>query len=239
MDETQDVGLEGAENTKSPVSTKQPIESAPHQSQEFLELRKQLELTRSELKGLQSRQDKETNEVQRFMGEVKKRMASGMSLEEAEKAVVADEQAAKKDDLLLKIAQKVGVLDQPSAPPAGNGNTPTIDTASVLSKYELDGSDPEVIEKVLRGKFNSPADAELAALRIAYQRAKPNQPSPSAAPSLVGSTPQQTSGEKSLLAEFEKENAKIPRGAGFIYQRSELKKKYREAARRQGFTLNI
>lgn len=192
MDDTQDVGLEGAENTNSQVSAKQPIEGAPQQSQELLEIKKALELTRSELKGLQSRQDKETNEVQRFMGEVKKRMAKGMSLEEAEQAVVADEQAAKKDDLLFKIAQKVGVLDSPSDNPAGNGQTPTFDVASTLSKYELEANDPEVIERILRGNFKTPEDAELAALRLAYQRAKPNQPSPSAAPPLTGSVPRES-----------------------------------------------
>ena len=204
MDDTQDVGLEGAENTNSQVSAKQPIEGAPQQSQELLEIKKALELTRSELKGLQSRQDKETNEVQRFMGEVKKRMAKGMSLEEAEQAVVADEQAAKKDDLLFKIAQKVGVLDSPSDKPAGNGQTPTFDVASTLSKYELEANDPEVIERILRGNFKTPEDAELAALRLAYQRAKPNQPSPSAAPTQVGK-PIAPAGLDELTKQYQKD----------------------------------
>ena len=197
MDETQDVGI-GAEGTTTPPVSK-PIESAPQQSQELLEIKKALELTRSELKGLQSRQDKEQNEVQRFMGEVKKRMAKGMSLEEAEQAVTAENQAAQKDELLYKIAQKVGVLDSPSTPaPAGNGQGQTVDVASTLSKYGLNENDPDVAAELA-----SERDVEKAALRVALKRSKQPTPDASASSSVTGNAPP-VSNDGELVAELQK-----------------------------------
>lgn len=195
MDETQDVGI-GAEGTTTPPVSK-PIESAPQQSQELLEIKKALELTRSELKGLQSRQDKEQNEVQRFMGEVKKRMAKGMSLEEAEQAVTAENQAAQKDELLYKIAQKVGVLDSPSAQsPAGNGLGQTVDVASTLSQYGLNENDPDVAAALASEK-----DVEKAALRVALRRSKQPHADVSASTSAQGKPTSPTNGEQ-LKAEY-------------------------------------
>ena len=195
MDDTLEVG-NGAEGTTTPPVSK-PIEGAPQQSQELLEIKKQLELTRSELKGLQSRQDKEQNEVQRFMGEVKKRMAKGMSLEEAEQAVVADSQAAAEKDLLHKIAQKVGVLDSPSTPaPTGNGQGQTIDAASTLSMYELNGNDPDVAAALA-----SESDVEKAALKVLFNRSKQPTPDASASTSVQGKPPSPMSDEQ-LKAEY-------------------------------------
>lgn len=195
MDDTQDVGT-GAEGTTTPPVSK-PIEGAPQQSQELLEIKKALELTRSELKGLQSRQDKEQNEVQRFMGEVKKRMAKGMSLEEAEQAVTAENNAAQKDELLYKIAQKVGVLDSPSTPaPAGNGQGQTVDVASTLSQYGLNENDPDVAAALMSEK-----DVEKAALRVAFKRAKQPPPDASASASVQGKPPSPASNEQ-LQAEY-------------------------------------
>ena len=197
MDDTLEVG-NGAEGTTTPPVSK-PIEGAPQQSQELLEIKKQLELTRSELKGLQSRQDKEQNEVQRFMGEVKKRMAKGMSLEEAEQAVVADSQAAAEKDLLHKIAQKVGVLDSPSTPaPTGNGRGQTIDAASTLSMYGLNGNDPDVAAALASEK-----DVEKAALKVVFNRSKQPTPDASASTSVTGTPPPQNN-DGELIAELNK-----------------------------------
>ena len=46
-------------NTNSNVSPKNPIDSTPDQSQERLNIEKEIGLLRSELRGLQGRQDKE------------------------------------------------------------------------------------------------------------------------------------------------------------------------------------
>src|SRR5690348_10609473 len=111
MTENTNVGdqtLAGAgETTNSPVSPEkgQPIAGTTLSPQELLALKREVELTRKELKGLQSVQDKGQNEIQRFMAEVKKQMATGKSLEEAEAAVTENRKVQEKDDLLFKIAR--------------------------------------------------------------------------------------------------------------------------------------
>lgn len=187
--------------TNSPVSPAKTIDGAPNQSQELLEIRKQLELTRRELQGLQGRQDKEQNEVQRFMSEVKKRMASGMSLEDAEKSITAEQKASEKDELLFKIARKVGVLDEPSQNIAGNGVNVTIDRASTLQQYGLDANDSDVAEAI-RGK--SDLELKLAALEVAYKRATKPVADASASPA-VNARPAPPANVESLTADYQKE----------------------------------
>jgi len=178
-------GADGA--TNSNVSPAKPIDGAPDQSQVLLKIQKDLELTRSELKGLQGRQDKETSEVQRFMGEVKKRMASGMSLDEAEQSITAEKKASEKDELLFKIARKVGVLDEPPSPPAGNGQPMAKDVASTLQQYDLNANDPDVAEAI-RGKTD-PLELKLAALEVAYKRSTKPTPDVSASTSVQQRSP--------------------------------------------------
>lgn len=198
-----DQTLDGAADNQSGVSQGggKSIADAPPNSQEFLELKKQIELTRKELQGLQGRQDKETNDVQRFMGEVKAQMAKGLSFDEAEKAVTADRKAQEKDDLLFKIAQKVGVLDSPSqTPTAGTGGQATNEAANaVLTQYGLDGNDPEVVSKLtLQG-----AELKAAMADLAFRRATHQPPSPSAT-SALESRPAPSSDDGEKLAQLQK-----------------------------------
>lgn len=188
--------------TNSGVSPEKPIDGAPDQSQVLLKIQKDLELTRSELKGLQGRQDKETNEVQKFMGEVKKRMASGMSLEQAEQSITAEQTAAQKDDLLFKIARKVGVLDESPSNTAGNGSPVASDKASTLSMYNLDANDADVAEAI-RGK-SDPMELKLAALEVAYKRATKPVADVSASPSVQG-RPTPPASVDALTADYQKE----------------------------------
>jgi len=170
--------------TNSPVSPAKTIDGAPDQSQGRLNIEKEIGLLRSELRGLQGRQDKEATEVQKFMGEVKKRMANGMSLDEAEQSITAEQQAAQKDDLLFKIARKVGVLDEPPSTPAGNGQPMASDAASTLQQYGLNANDPDVAEAI-RGK-SDPLEIKLAALEVAYKRATKPSPDASASTAVQG-----------------------------------------------------
>ena len=143
----------------------QPIAGAPQSSQELLEIKKQLELTRKELQGLQSRQDKEQNETQRFMAEVKKQMANGKSLEEAEAAVLENRKVQEKDELLLRIARKIGALDDVSQPPAaGNGGNVTGDVAKVIAELQLDANSADVVS--ILGKGLDPLRQELELRRL-------------------------------------------------------------------------
>ena len=187
--------------TNSPVSPDKPIDGAPDQSQVLQKLQKDLELTRRELQGLQGRQDKETTEVQKFMGEVKKRMANGMSLEQAEQSITAEQQAAQKDDLLFKIARKVGVLDESPSNTTGNSVPVANDKASTLQQYNLDANDPDVAEAI-RGKDGS--DLKLAVLEVALKRATKPVADVSAAPTIQG-RPTPPAGVDALTAEYQKE----------------------------------
>ena len=225
-DQTQD----GAgENTSSPVSpgNGQPIAGTPQSSQELLELKKRLDLTEKELRGLQSRQDVEKNDVQRFMAEVKQQMAAGKSLEEAEAAVNANRKVQEKDDLLFKMARKLGVLDDVSQTPAGNGAAVTESAAQVISELKLDANAADVVSILAKGL--DPEKQELELRRLAT-RPRP-QPSPADSPSLQSGPPSGGQDEKSLRASYDKEITQIAqtqRGDAKIKAIADLKIKYRE-----------
>ena len=196
--------LEGAGENQSPVSQEQAksIAGAPSNSQELLELRKQLELTRAEMKGLQSRQDKEKNEVQRFMEDVKAQMAKGKSLEEAEQAVHESRKATEKDELLYKIAQKVGVLDGSPQNVAGNGRNAADEVANVFAEYDVPLNDPEAASLMdMRG-----VDLVKGVSKLALKRKSNNIVDSSEAPS-IGSAPvgsRDTDAIDSQIAELSK-----------------------------------
>ncbi len=186
MNEESDVvegqGAGGA--TNSPVSPAKTIEGAPDQSQVLQKLQKDLELTRRELQGLQGRQDKETNEVQRAMGELKKRLDSGMSFDEAQKSIAADNEVAAEKAMIRRIAQKLDVLDESPSNTTGNSVPVANDKASTLQQYNLDANDPDVAEAI-RGK-NDPTEVRLAALEVALKRATKPTPDASASPAVQG-----------------------------------------------------
>lgn len=175
------------EQTNSPVSPEggQPIAGTPQSSQELLELKKGYDRLERELRGLQSRQDVEKNDVQRFMAEVKKQMATGKSLEEAEAAVTENRKVQEKDDLLFKIARKVGVLDEVSQTAAGNGGNVTESAAQVISELKLDANNADVISILAKG-FD-PDKQELELRRYAM-RPRP-QPSAAESPSIPAGSP--------------------------------------------------
>lgn len=181
---------EGAAETKPNVSSPTSIENAPKASQEFLNFEKRLALTEKELKGLQSRQDKSQNEVQKFMGEIRKRMDDGMSLDEAEKAVNADIESAKRDDLLYRIARKSGVLDEPLQPAAGNGEVVTVNTAKIFEGKGLDLKDPRVVLEMSK-TYKSDMEAELAAYKVRDALASTPNPTAAQSAALVGNVQNQ------------------------------------------------
>lgn len=195
---------DGAGGNQPPVSQTQgqPIAGTPQGSQEFSTLVKRLDQTEKELRGLQSRQDKEKNETQRLLDDIKTQIDSGKSFEEAQRSVLASRKAEEKDDLLLKIAQKVGVLGESSQPvPAGTGAQATSGTAQVLSKAGLDANTPEVIELIQ--KYGS--DPVDFAMKIGeYKAGLANRPQASATGSTVlqGPPPGGAPDEKKLTEEY-------------------------------------
>lgn len=214
--------LEGAGGNQPPVSSGNgnSIAGAPSSSQELLELRKLVETQGKELKGLQSRQDKEKNETQRFMDEIKAHTSKGKSLEEAESIVYAEREAKQKDDLLLRIAQKVGVLDQSSPNATGTSNQVTDEVEKIFAEYNVNPNDPEATAMyALRG-----ADLIKAVSKLAIKRATSNQTDSSEVTSMI-STPSQTGGEKELMTEYTK---KVSGLRGNVLAISQLQTEYRK-----------
>jgi hypothetical protein len=175
--------LEGAGGNQPPVSQDKgnSIAGAPQSSQEFLALAKKLELVESNLKGLQSRQDKGQNETQRFMEEIKAHVAKGLSLDEAQEAVSADREKAVKDQLLYKIAAKLG-LDDSLPNTAGNSENATDEVAKVLREYEVNENDPMAVKFIaLKG-----AELKAAVADYAFKKSKVQPLDSSAASSMQG-----------------------------------------------------
>lgn len=224
------------ENTNSPVSQEngQPIAGTPQSSQELLEIRKQLELTRKELQGLQSRQDKEQNETQRFMAEVKKQMANGKSFEEAEAAVLENRKVQDREELLFKIARKVGVLDDVSQTPAGNGGNVTNFKAQVIQKAQLDANAPEVLQLL-----QQVTDDFDFALKVGELKARSaSRPAPDIAnASTITAAPARGDKAADIEKGYLEEIAKVRRGN--THEASMVKAKWRKIAREAGFNLNV
>lgn len=193
---------EGAGDDQSTVLSGQEksIAGAPQSSQELLELRKEVALTRSELKGLQGRQDKDKNEIQRFMEDVKAHVANGLSLEQAEDAVSQSRKAEAKDDLLYKMAQKMGVLDDFPQNGAGNANNAADDVAKVFASFEVPLNIPEATSLFgLRG-----TELELAVSKLALKRAKQLPPDSSEAGALRGGPPSPPGGDD-LIKKYQRD----------------------------------
>jgi hypothetical protein len=181
VEETQPEGANADQANVSEGKAKS-IADAPPSSQELLEIRKELQLTRSELKGLQGRQDKEQNEIQRFMEDVKAQMAKGLSFDEAEQAVNKSREASLKDDLLFKMAEKLGVLGDSPQNTAGNGSNAANEVAKVFDKYGISANDPEAVPLLdLRG-----VDLIDGVASLAIKRAKQTPLDASEASSISG-----------------------------------------------------
>lgn len=199
--------LDGAEGNQPAVSSEQgkSIDGKPQSSQELLELKQGYARLEKELKGLQSRQDKSTNEVQRFMEDVKGQMAKGLSLDEAEQAVHANRKAAQKDDLLNQIAAKLGIGNSPQNATGTSANAAD-EAVSVFSEYSVDPNDPEAIPLLeLRG-----TDLVKAVSKLAIKRAKQSTPDSSEAPSITGSAPRAVNEDEKIrkLAELQRSPTK-------------------------------
>jgi hypothetical protein len=192
--------LEGAAGNQPAVSQGQgsSIEGKPQTSQEFLELKKIVDRQEKELRGLQSRQDKEKTETQRFLDEIKAQVAKGKTIEEAEQIVNADRKAAEKDDLLFKIAQKLG-LDESSPSVTGNNATATDDVAQVFTKYKVDPNDPAAVG------FLSLKGAELKAAVADYAFTKSQTPTlDSSAAGSIQSSPASKVNQQELIDRLQK-----------------------------------
>jgi len=196
----ENLDLEGATGNQPGVSpeTGKSIAGAPQSSQEFLQLKQNQDRLEKELKGLQSRQDKDKNEVQRFMDEVKGHVAKGKSLEEAEQAVYADRKVAEKDDLLNQIAARLGIGNSLQNV-AGNNSNVADEVAKVFAEYQINPNDPEATTLLnLQG-----VDLVKAVSKLAIKRAS-TQPSDSSEATAVKGVPPPPAGIEGLTKEYQK-----------------------------------
>lgn len=179
-------GVDGGAGNQ-PALSQQPaksIDGTPQGSQDLSSIAKSVELLTKELRGMQSRTDKDKNETQRVLEEIKSHMAKGMNFEQAEQAVNENKISREKDELLYKMAEKLGVLGSTSQTvPTGNGTSAVDDTAKVFSDYEIDPNDPAV------SPFLSLKGAELkaAVADYAFKKSKQSPRDPSEATTLGGS----------------------------------------------------
>lgn len=193
--------LEGAEGNQPAVSPEQgkSIAGTPSNSQEFLELKQGYARLEKELKGLQSRQDKSTNEVQRFMEDVKAQVAKGLSLDEAEQVVHESRKANAKDDLLNQIAARLGIGNSPQNV-TGNNNNAADETVTVFSEYGINPNDPDATPLLgLQG-----TDLVRAVSKLAIKRAKTQSPDSSEATSLQSEVPKPP-GIEGLTSQYQKD----------------------------------
>lgn len=121
----------------------------------------------------------EVDDLKRKFAEIEKLKKSGLDEDTA-----FDELSFRED--VRSLRQEISKLNPAQPQAAGNGEKLAVDVAKVLADYQLDGNDPEVVEKVLKGNYSSPEQAELAALKLAYRRANSTTPSPAASTALAG-----------------------------------------------------
>ena len=119
----------------------------------------------------------------------------------------------------------------------GSGATLTAnDVSEVIGNLKLDANDPQVLEK-LRSTYRNRDHFESTMAQLALAKASKPTPSVSATP-VIGTQPAQpTDKQKEIVAEYETELAKIPRGNQRAV--SNLKTRIRQKARENGFIINI
>ena len=170
----------------------------------FDALTKRLDEVDARSKSLQGDKDRavtktkaEVDDLKRKFAEIEKLKKSGLDED------VAFEEFGFREEVRA-VKEQLSKLNPAQPAPAGNVEGKAVDVANVVKQYGLDGTDPEVIEKIFRQNFKSALEAENAALKIAYQKANPNTPSPAAAPAHVGA-PARPAGLDELTKQYKKD----------------------------------
>jgi hypothetical protein len=137
----------------------------------------------SQLRGLQGRQDKadaQQDAYQEMIDRYEELRSDGKSSEEAKGILSKQDKDKEKDDLLMKIAQKVGVLEPSPSIGSGTVGSKAVDTNRLIEELELDPNDDKVNEILANGLDEAQTESALLRHKLGlYQSA----PSISAAPS--------------------------------------------------------
>lgn len=138
---------------------------------------------------------KEVDELKRQFAEIEKLKKSGLNEDDAFAELSFR-------DEVRSLRQEISKLNPAQTQTPGKGEGAAVDVAKVISDYQLDGNDPEVIAEVLSKQFASPLEAENAALKLAYRRANPTPPTLAAAGTLQGKPPVAGENEEAIYAQI-------------------------------------
>ncbi len=153
-------------------------------------------------KALQGEKDRGINSTKKEVDELRRKFAE---IEKLKKSGLDDEGAFEEltfRDEVRNLRQEISKLSPAQTQTPGKGEGAAVDVAKVISDYQLDGNDPEVIAEVLSKKFASPLEAENAALKLAYRRANPTPPTLGAAATLQGKPAAPSENEDAIYAQI-------------------------------------
>lgn len=148
-------------------------------------LTKRLDEVDSRSKALQGDKDRGITKTKSEVEELKRKFAEIEKL----KKTGLDEDAAFHEfsfrEEVTSLREQLSKLNSAQPSTAGNGAGAVVDKAKVIAEYGLDGNDPEVIAELISKNLNSPLEAENAALKLAYRRAKPTPSSVAASTAVI------------------------------------------------------
>lgn len=192
MDQTNDLdsgNSNGTAGTPTPVSSEGKSDSsssfdASKLQSAFDALTRKLDEVDARTKSLQGDKDRAVNKTKSEVDDLKRKIAEIEKLEKSglDRDTALDEFSFR--EVVRDLKDQLGKLNPALPQPAGNSAGTAADAAKVLSEFQLDGNDPEVVAQVL-SKVTE-VEQVRAAAQLALKRANPNQPSPAAAGTLVG-----------------------------------------------------
>jgi len=124
--------------------------------------------------------------------------AHGLTKEDAINVVQQQDEDAETKRMIRELYQKNST---PTAGASGNVQASGGKVAEVVKEFGLDENDTEVID--IYRRFNDPSDQEKAVLRLAASRARKENPSVSASPTIQG-RPNAPAGIEQLTKEYQK-----------------------------------
>lgn len=150
----------------------------------FDALTRKLDEVDARTKSLQGDKDRAVNKTKSEVDDLKRKIAE---IEKLKKSGL-DEDAALDEfsfrEVVRDLKDQLGKLNPAQPQPAGNSAGSAVDAAKVLSEFQLDGNDPEVVAQVLSKATE--VEQVRAAAQLALKRAKPNDPSPASSTAVVG-----------------------------------------------------
>lgn len=229
----------GSNGTPIPPNSGTDPEQVTQSKVNLEQLQSSVERLTGLVRSLQSEKDKGVSQVKKDVSEIQDALArydklrvKGMDAEEAIAEIV---NGATIQDQLKTLTETVNRLA------AGSGTgTPlpgSSDVTQVFAKVGLDPNDPDVLIAASELKGKSPEAIELAAYRLRDRKATQPEPTPAQAAALRNGPPTPPNKGAEIEAGYLADVAKVPRGN--IDALNQVKRKWREEARKAGLQLNV